>query len=274
MLLFNGKRVDVPGYTVYNYVDKPTLRFSDPKDYGFRSTFWIRGIVLHTRLGLYPQSIVPSTHTPWGFNGVSNASKDDRVASWHISIDEDGFVYCHLDLIKHKAYHAGQVNEYTIGIEMFQNTHGGITQKTLDACVAVCDAITKELSMQRQYATEKVKIKRFASPFQGDSPTDKLAYLPEGRSGKDFVGIYGHRNCTSNRGQGDPGNLIFDELAKAGYEGFAADQFEDLHVWEKRQKDLGMSIEDRDGVPGSKTTQALKWKGQKPRGLWVTRPGD
>jgi hypothetical protein len=85
-----------------------------------------------------------------------------------------------------------------------------------------------------------------------------------------MVGIYGHRDVSNNRGEGDPGDLIFAALEVAGYERFNYDVGEDLDVWAERQQSLGLLP---DGIAGPYTVQALAARSYH-HGLWVTRPGD
>jgi hypothetical protein len=83
--------------------------------------------------------------------------------------------------------------------------------------------------------------------------------------GPDMVGIFGHRDNTERRGKWDPGELVFQALAKAGVEQFDFAHGEDRDVWTKRQKKLGIAA---DGVPGPGTVVALKKAGYKD-GIWA-----
>ena len=85
-----------------------------------------------------------------------------------------------------------------------------------------------------------------------------------------MVGVYGHRDCSNNRGRGDPGDAIFEMLMDAGYESFNFEENEDKETWEDRQKKLGLLP---DGVPGPRTARALIEEGYS-NGLWISRPGD
>lgn len=86
-----------------------------------------------------------------------------------------------------------------------------------------------------------------------------------------MVGIYGHRECSSARGRGDPGDRIMEMLIDVGYEPLDFDADEDLERWKGRQRNLGcLSV---DGIPGPKTCAALRDIGHR-HGLLVSRPGD
>ena len=271
MLVINGKKVPVPGLESACYLDNPKYGFTNKKDFATRTGADVRSICVHTRMGIRTQPVVNCTKPRnWDFVGVNNANRDDRIASWHISIDSDGSFVCHLDLLLHKAYHCGQVNDYSVGIEMFQEADGTITNETLDACVKIIDVITRELFIQRQIPEDTVLITRFARSTPGNSKSTRLSYLRDGRSGSDYVGVFGHRNATKNRGPGDPGDHIFDRLRAAGYESYRLSDDSDKLVWTERQKKLGV---EANGVPGPATVGMLIKAGYK-HGLWVQRPGD
>lgn len=260
MLIINGRKVPVPGIMSESFLDDKKLGFTNKRDFRLRKTSWVRSICLHTRMGVWPQTHKPSIkNRNWDHLGVKRASNDDRIASWHISIDSDGSFVCHLDLAKHCSYHCGQVNDYSIGIEMYQGADGNITPETLASCVQICNVLTEEFNIQRQYVQEDSILKRFARSRKPSpkSRSQKLAYIPGGGNGTDFVGVFGHRNATKNRGRGDPGNKIFELLEEAGYEGFLVGEDEDKKVWKERQESLGM-LPPYDGIPGPGTVRVIK----------------
>src|SRR5438132_150261 len=59
--------------------------------------------------------------------------------------------------------------------------------------------------------------------------------LGHGAGGPDCVGVFGHRNNTSLRGRGDPGDAIWTALAAFGFEGVDHDGGEDLELGRARQ---------------------------------------
>jgi hypothetical protein len=243
-----------------NWHDTPVLRLKIPEDGRRRYTKWVRGIVIHTTKGLHPQKIRS------GFGRFTNAG--EKVSSWwqrsdrqsgaHLIIDWNGQISCIADLQKEVAYHAGPVNEVTIGIELYQGKGGELYEGQLNTCVRLVDALTRILGIQRQYHT-------------GSTISERMAV-----GGKNVVGVYGHRNVTTNRGLGDPGNAIFSKLQAAGYEGFDFEENEDKTIWKKRQSklinDSGV-LTHSDGIAGPHTIKMLKDVGY-PHGLWVSRPGD
>ena len=85
------------------------------------------------------------------------------------------------------------------------------------------------------------------------------------------MGIYGHRNQTSNRGPGDPGDFIFQALLNAGYKGFNYDTGEDLTFWKGQQTRMGLQI--IDNVAGHQIQTKLLQE-SKTHGLWTPRPNN
>lgn len=217
-LIIDGKRYDIPGIQSACFLDNPKFGFTDKRDYSLR-TGAPKSICLHTRMGVHPQKIVDSIpNRRWDELGVKRASSDDRNASWHISVDADGSFVCHLDCYRIAAHQASQLNQLSIGIEMYQTLEGEITKATLATTVKIVNLLTEVLSIKRQYPiTDKIDV-RFASNSGSWHKTRKLAYMPKGESGTNWNGVFGHRNLTRNRGKGDPGDEIFKLLAAEGYE--------------------------------------------------------
>lgn len=276
-LVINGNKVTVDGVESYCYLDDPKLGFTDKKDYTTRTSGTVPHIMtIHTRLGITNQTIVPGKGPllkgkfSWDDYAARVMSEDDRTSSWHISVGQDGSFTCHLDLATIRAYHAEQINDISIGMEIFQDAEGKIYQASLDTAVKIIDVVTREFGIQRMIPKEKKISIRFARSTPGLKKSQKLAYLAGGRVGVDYWGVMGHRNSTRNRAPGDPGDTIFKMLKDAGYEEFAVESEEDILAWKKRQKDLGLP---ETGIPDLKTRDALI-KAGKPRGMWVSRPGD
>lgn len=273
MLVIGGKTVAVPGLVSVDFTEDARYKLAGD-DYRLRRTGWVRSICIHTRMGIWPQSIAEQPKG-YGWDEVvaRRWGQDGRKAGAHIAVDGDGSYACMADVRLHAAYHVGQVNDYCAGIEMYQRADGTVHRATLEATVAICDVLTRELGIQRQCHAGRVISPRFARPTKGATKGQRLAYLPGGRSGRDWVGLFGHRNATRNRGQGDPGDAIWSAFAAAGYEQWDGDADEDLDAWAERQAELGFREDDIDGIAGQHTTEALVRAG-KPWGLWVTRPGD
>ncbi|WP_394826582.1 N-acetylmuramoyl-L-alanine amidase [Pendulispora albinea] len=207
---------------------------------------WIRALVLHTTRGipggrdLRPQKILPglgparrtarATNQWWSSNGT--------CAGAHLLVDFDGTVACFADLVTEMTYHATSVNAHTIGIEIAQGPNAELWEGQLDAVVHLVDWLTARFDIQRQIP---------------DLYRGSLARLREG--GRDVVGVYGHRDQSAMRGEGDPGNEVFRRLGDVGYEPFDFGSGADRMAWRPRQRLLGVAD---DGVAGPMTCNAIR----------------
>jgi len=260
-LIIRGQELEVPGITIQNFLDEPKFKLK-PTDGKPRPNTWVRGVVIHTTRGIpggkdrRPQVIKPGL----GPNHERDEkvalmwSLDDRRAGAHLIVDSDASWVQTADLQDFAAYHAGNVNTVTIGIEIYQQGDAVLYEGQLESVVKMVDFLTKTFSIQRQFHW----------------PYKKHAIKRGLRRGIDMVGVYGHRDCSNNRGPGDPGDAIMEMLGDAGYEAFDFEEDEDKATWEHRQEQLGLLP---DGVPGPKTAATLHKKGYT-HGLWVGRPGD
>lgn len=272
-LIIGGKEVEVPGVTVRNYKDEPklALRVKRPDGGNDGETprkYPVSLVVLHTTKGIPGGSDkTPQTMKP-GFGPDTDAvdrtirywSTDPKPSGAHLVIDADGMVGCLADLKEVCAYHAGDhgVNHRSVGIEIYQFGDASLYEGQLDVAVKVVDVLTAQFGIQRQIPTKYL-----------NKPAPRL---DEG--GKDCMGVVGHRDVSNNRGFGDPGDLIFQKLEKAGYERLDFYTGKDLEVWKSRQKELadktGLHL-TIDGVPGPGTRAALTQLGYK-HGLWMLPP--
>jgi len=256
MLIVDGFAVDIPGMCIKSWRDSPKLGLSR-LDYKVRPNTWIRGIVLHTTKGIpggrdkRPQKILPGLgpDTKRDERLARMWSMDTRRAGAHIAVDHDGSVVCMADLKASAAFHAGNVNDVTIGIEIYQGSQAELYEGQLDVVVRLVNVLTSVFRIQRQVPW----------PYEGRALKRGL------RRGIDMVGVYGHRDCSNNRGAGDPGDAVMQKLIDSGYDSFNFAENEDKDVWRDRQRDLGVL---EDGVPGPKTCEALVEAGYS-LGLWV-----
>jgi hypothetical protein len=273
-LVINGQKIEVPGLVTKSWLDPN----GPPKNvkcntYNDRK---VSGIVLHTVHGDLPNTIELN---PDGTPAVSTDEhgalayatywhkKEAKNASATLVVAADGAVLCLNDILDEVSWHACGANNFTIGIEMYQTNHGTVYKATYDATIKLLNFLTEYLRIQRQVSAVLVNGKRV--PVKGVVP--RLNQDGHGPAGVDFYGIWGHRNNTSNRGPGDPGDVIFQLLLDAGYEGFDLNANEDRHVWEARQKALGVPEASADGIPGKKTCDLLERNGH-PHGIWVKIP--
>jgi hypothetical protein len=248
--------------------DRRVPRLSSTGDGRRRSTRWLRGIVLHTTKGIpggrdrRPQQILPGTG-PDGGHDLRVArywSGDPTRSGAHLVVDHDGSIVCTADLMDECAFHAGPVNDVSIGIEIYQGRDAEMYADQLAAVVRLVDWLTRRFGIQRQMPHRYV-----------GGPLTRLA-----AGGRNLIGVYGHRDVTSNRGAGDPGDAIFELFIAAGYEPWDLEAVQDLEVWKQRQRELHIQTGaplDIDGIPGGDTRRALAAAG-RPHGQWVPRPGD
>jgi hypothetical protein len=262
-IVLDGNKIETPGLETISWLDDSKV----PKttDVNPRKS-WIRAIVLHTVHGkvgkLLPGLSKPSTRAESFAKYQANTSRD---VSWDYTIDTDGTIVVSNDPVKHYTWHATSVNPFTIGIELVQEDNGDLYAGQMDVAVCFLDLLTRELADRGHPIQRQIPLTMDSEPVKG-----VIKRLADANSAKSVVGIYGHRNQTTNRGVGDPGDFIFRALHDAGYKGFNLEAQEDLIFWKSIQERLGLPA---DGVPGPATQRALLNANHK-HGLWVSRPGD
>jgi hypothetical protein len=259
-LIINRAAEDFAGLTAGSWLDDAAWRL-DASDRRRRVTRWVRSIILHGTGGGWPQTIQPGAGPVGLARRTANAWRSEaRHAGSHLIIDGDGMIWCLADLAAEVTYHAREINEVSIGIELAQSRAMELWEAQLDAAVVLLDVLTRRFGIQRQ----------FHAPYR-DPAKERLAPVRRlAHGGSDCVGIFGHRDQTSRRGRGDPGDAVFERLARAGYEPFDLAADADLVTWRGRQAALGVTM---DGIAGPKTVAALRAAGM-PHGMWVERPGD
>ncbi len=289
-VVMNGSVVPVPGIDIQNYLENPKLAILVPEDGYVSSENWrARNITLHTTRGIpggkdqRPQVLHPGLGPDTNVGERSAAycrnnpdAGRSRQGGHHLTFDGNGKLYCHMDLVRVVGYHGRSCNRYSIGIEVWQDGKtAGLWDGQCEAVVVFLDWLTRAMVCQDGSPAPIQRQVHF--PYLGRP----ISRLGAGAAGRNVVGIYGHRDADNNRGQGDPGDFIFEKLIRAGYERFNFGANEDLSAWEARQGDLfdvkanqGEYSDPRvDGVPGPSTAKGLARRGRR-HGLWVTRAGD
>lgn len=255
-LLIAGHVVEVPGLAIANPLDTPWAKL-DARDYRPRRTPWVRQVILHTTKGKYPQA----ERLGMGRGGADKIVADfwrgdPEHSAAHLVIDRDGSVACLADLATVCAYHATVSNEWSVGIELYQEGDGSIYQAVFDAAALLVPAICEHLGIPLQI---------HVGPYDR-APLKRMSMT----GGPDCVGIFGHRDNTDRRGRGDPGDIIYQRLVEAGAEPFDFRLEQDLFTWRRRQRALnrldqawpelvdGLTI---DGICGPSTLAAMKRHG-------------
>jgi hypothetical protein len=98
------------------------------------------------------------------------------------------------------------VNPWTVGIELVQESDGTIYRPQLDVLVWVCEVLCDHFGIPHRV------------PARNGVPTVGVVERLTGKHGS-WGGVFGHRNQTTNRGVGDPGDHVFRALLAAGYAG-------------------------------------------------------
>lgn len=262
-IVLSGRKVETHGLETVSWLDDPKVpRTTDTNP----RTKWVRAIVMHTVHGkvggVRPGNAPPSTRAESYAKYQANTTRD---VSWDYTIDTDGTIIVSNDPLVWYTWQATAVNPWTIGIEMVQESNGDVWEGQIATAVKFLDFITRVLADMGHPIQRQVPMNSVGKPVRGVIPR-----IENAESAKSVVGVYGHRNQTSNRGPGDPGDPIFEALLRAGYKGMNLDAQDDITFWKGVQHMLGLT---EDGVPGPGTANALKARGY-PHGLWVNRPGD
>jgi hypothetical protein len=260
-----GQRFPVYGAQVVTFLDDAAC--APEVTEGGERPGAIQAIVLHTHTG-EPRD--PALLEQPGRPSVACAlaryqTTTEREVSWDFTVASTGVILQQNDPCRRYTWQANQVNRHTVGIELEQGPGGTLVREQLDVAVALCDTLTRALGIQRQLPAT-------LGPRGGRVPDRRVLgrFSEEGGAGAGWWGILGHRNVTTNRGPGDPGDPVMQRLLEAGYEGWDLARGEDLAAWAGRQRAMGVGA---SGEPDGPTVAALRARGF-PEGVMVPRPGD
>lgn len=239
----------------------------DPGDYMLRPTPWVRQIIVHTTGGLWPQAVLPGK-PPGGhaqqiaemWSGDDGGNGKQVHSAAQIIVDFDGTVVCLCDLLTTAAYHAEGSNPWSIGIEMSTFPHGEISESTLKATAKLVNALC--------WPTFPIPRQMPRGPYRNE-PIARMEILGTATfprrqlGGPTLCGVFGHRDETSERGAGDPGDAIWKELDALGFERVDFHVFEDLTIGKERQAQLNargarLTV---DGVVGPASLLAAQNRG-------------
>ena len=208
---------------------------------------------LHKTIADDPERVQPGLGPSGDAGGARLTAEmwqqDGKHSGAHLITGYDGETACLADLVRIEAYHATISNRYSVGHETKEQPGGVVYQGQLYAAIAVCLAGCRALGIQ--YQAPRL-------PYLG-KPLRRFA-----DGGRDLIGIFGHRDNTSDRGRWDPGDTVFGLLAARGVMLWDFDAGEDLAFWKPVQSDLtarGLYAGPIDGIPGRGTTAALKADG-------------
>ncbi len=234
-LLIAGRTVLVPGAVVIGPGEQPWAALH-PGDCRPRNTSWVRSIIAHSTGGHWPQPVIPGAG-PRGharqiaemWSGRDRGGGDQVHSAAQLLVDYDGSIACLCDLALTAAYHAEMSNDWSVGIELCTRPDGAIYQATLDAAAHLVPVLCDALGIPFQI---------HAAPYHNE-PLPRMETVIDGRrhqlGGPDVVGVIGHRDNTSNRGRGDPGDAVYTALIAAGAEPLDFATGEDLRVGAARQ---------------------------------------
>lgn len=258
-LLINGLPVDVPGLSIAAPASAggPRWSYLSSSDCRLRTTKWVRQIMLHTVRGVWPQSIDERPGIGGELPRYADIWQSDPIHSGaQVIVASDGAIACLCDLATTAAYHAEMSNDWSVGIEMYQEPDGRVHRATIYATARLVQALCALLPIPFQYHRFADGATYRNEPLQRFETHDAGGRKQLG--GKDCVGVFGHRLNTSHRGAGDPGDAIFEAIDALGAEALDYSVGEDLHVGRARQLTLGVVA---DGLVGPGSMAAMRRAG-------------
>lgn len=224
-VLIAGRLVPIPGVTVIPPASRggPAWCQLAAGDYQLRRQR-VRQAVIHTTKGAEPQHVIPGA----GPGGMAERTfrywyRDPVHSGAHIVIDNNGDLACGADLAEACAYHATVSNEWSFGIELYEEADNGIYEAVYDTLVRTLPVILDALTIPYFVVND---------PYAGHPLRRFLDGAP------DYYGVLGHRHNTEQRGRGDPGDEVFRRMISGGGEAVIAGEYEDHKLSAARQRTL------------------------------------
>lgn len=267
-LLIDGRSVPVPGFEILSphEIDWVDLDEHDSRPRDNRP----QQAILHRTIADDPEVVLAGRGPAGGDEDVARMwHKDLKSSGAQLVTSCSGRTACLVDLCRFAAWHDSNYvsNLLAYGHEMKEVKGGGVYQATYDACLE----ITLVATGGGYYDENGERVGGLGIQWQCPIRYDGKPLKRFANGGLDLVGIFGHRDVTSERNRHDPGDLIFGMLRARGVEAFDFAAGEDLDVWGNRQRWLareGLYTGKIDGIPGPKTTKALQHLGY-PGGIFA-----
>ena len=217
-LIINGRRVPVPGVRVVTYLDDP-VRCPRVTKGSARPASAATAVMLHASRGRSGVVVPGSRESDKAAKLVRYQVRSERDASWCITIGSAGDVWQQCDAATFATWHATVANQWSVGLELAQTADTpDLTQAQVDACVAVVRVLCEAL---------RIPLRVPVVGHDGDSwsvcnkPVRAWQSRKQGGEARAVSGVLGHRNVTTSRGKGDPGDGVFLALLASGFAGVA-----------------------------------------------------
>ncbi len=247
-LLIGGKLYQVAGREILSPDEYPWVQLN--RGDGITRTTKPQMWIFHKTIADIPERVVPGVGPTGGDEIVAKMwDKDQRHSGAQLITSCSGRTAALEDLWYFQAWGANQANSRAVNHEMKEMAGGVVYRVTIDAAVDVCLEATKILGIQWQCPSRY---------------TDNHVLTRFDDGGSSLVGIFGHRDVITSRNRWDPGDEVFNTLRSRGVESFDFVGFKDRSVWAARQqwlKKQGVYSGQDDGIPGPRTTLALKQVG-------------
>lgn len=211
-LIVGGQQIQT-SYETLDWINNPDKiknvvtvgKHGGPRSHTFQTPV---GVCLHNFTGSRQVIVAPGKGSEVRSFAVARmfANPKGRKASCHLIITAAGRVLCLADLKQHKTFHAGLCNDWSIGIEIQKDKDFKMYEACLDTAVEVCEDLHNIFSIPKIIPADNK-----------NSLVVEEGFMPMITKVKPYKGFFGHRNCSTNRGPGDPGNTIFERLLLKGW---------------------------------------------------------